>query len=96
MDRVMIPFGTELLILTGEELEVARGRGRDYQRPVPVTPLSDGRLVDVRAVASEFSLPKSTVYEYAKSGRIPSVRVSPKKVRFDLAAVRDALNRKTS
>lgn len=91
-DRVIIPFGSELLVLTEAELTEARRRGRDLMpQAAPALPVEASvALVTAKALASEFSLPVSCIYEYAKAGRIPSVRVG-KHVRFDKRLVRAAL-----
>jgi hypothetical protein len=92
-DRVIIPFGTDVLVFTETELLEARRRGREFmpQATVPATQAEPPvGLVTAKAIAIEFSLPISCVYEYAKGGRIPSVRVG-KHVRFDKRLVRSAL-----
>ena len=92
-DRIMIPFGAEVLVLTETELHEARRRGREFMpvATVPAPPLDENvSLVTAKAIATEFSLPISCIYEYAKGGRIPSVRVG-KHVRFDKRLVRAAL-----
>jgi excisionase family DNA binding protein len=92
-DRVLIPFGSELLVFTESELVEARRRGRELvphasAAPAPATQAAG--LVTAKALATEFSLPVSCIYEYAKAGRIPCVRVG-KHVRFDKQLVRSAL-----
>jgi excisionase family DNA binding protein len=91
-DRVIIPFGTEALVLTEVELAEARRRGREFmpQATEPAARAERAGLVTAKALAAEFSLPVSCIYEYAKAGRIPSVRVG-KHVRFDKHLVRAAL-----
>jgi excisionase family DNA binding protein len=54
------------------------------------SPASVGELVTAKMLAITLSLPVSCIYEYAKAGRIPSVRVG-KHVRFDASQVLTAL-----
>jgi excisionase family DNA binding protein len=92
-DRVLIPFGPEVLVFTEAELAEARQRGRElaaHSNPPPAPAAQSAGLVTAKALASEFSLPVSCIYEYAKAGRIPCVRVG-KHVRFDKHLVRSAL-----
>ncbi len=91
MDRVIVAFGPELLVLTADEFAVARQRGRELTQPeeVAASPASSG-LVTAQDLARSLSLAKSAVYEYAKAGRIPSVRIG-RHIRFDEIAVRKAL-----
>lgn len=92
-DRVIIPFGPELLVLTEAELTEARRRGRALApRPIESVPRTESTvsLVTAKQLASEFNLAVSCIYEYAKAGRIPCVRVG-KHVRFDKHQVRAAL-----
>lgn len=92
-DRIVIPFGPEILVLTEGEFEQARGRGRALREPQTApaaAPTGSSDLVTAGAVAASLSLPKSCIYEYAKAGRIPVVRIG-RHVRFDLAKVRAAL-----
>lgn len=49
------------------------------------------RLVNAKALAVRLSLPISCIYEYARNGRIPSVRAG-KHVRFSPPAVLAALS----
>lgn len=42
-------------------------------------------------LADELQLSKCTIYQMVKRGSIPVVRISCKKFRFDVAAVREAL-----
>lgn len=92
-DRVIIPFGPDVLILTEQEFVQARERGRAMARPVAApsaAPVPCNELVTASKIALELSLPRSCIYEYAKAGRIPSVRVG-KHVRFNTLAVLAAL-----
>jgi excisionase family DNA binding protein len=92
-DRVLIPFGPEILVLTAEEFAQARDRGREISPPreqYRAAATASQSLVRAETIAEQFNLAKSAVYEYAKAGRIPCVRVG-RHVRFDVAAVRSAL-----
>jgi excisionase family DNA binding protein len=92
-DRVLIPFGSEVLVFTETELIEARRRGRElvpHASAPPAPAVQVAGLVTAKALAAEFSLPLSCIYEYAKAGRIPCVRVG-RHVRFDPHLVRSAL-----
>ena len=90
-DRVLVPLpgiGT---------LELDRAVYEAALRPIETTkptatmaaPMAD--LVTAKTIAATLSLPVSCIYEYARAGRIPSVRAG-KHVRFDPAAVLRALS----
>jgi excisionase family DNA binding protein len=87
MTRVIIPLpGIGTLELSREAYEAAL-------RPLAVAPPAvapAGNLVDAKALAEVLSLPVSCIYEYAKAGRIPSVRVG-RHVRFNHLQVLAAL-----
>jgi hypothetical protein len=54
--------------------------------------MSEGDLITAKEVARRLNLRAvSTVWVWAKSGRIPSFRINPRVIRFDWAAVRAAL-----
>lgn len=93
-DRIIIAFGADVLILTEQEFAQARQRGQALIVAPPggtqTTVAKRSELVTARKLALELSLPKSCIYQYAKAGRIPSVRIG-KHVRFDSAAVLAAL-----
>ena len=88
-DRVLIPLpGIGTLELTREAYEAAL---RPLNQPdKPAVTSSTEQLVDVRALSAQLSLPVSCIYEYARAGRIPSVRAG-KHVRFNATAVLAAL-----
>jgi excisionase family DNA binding protein len=90
--HIVIEFCGEPLALTAEEFATARQRGRELlsEPSASVAAAVSPNLVTAKAVAQAMSLPTSTVYEGAKSGRIPCVRVG-RHVRFDVAQVRAAL-----
>ena len=90
-DRVFIPLpGIGTLELTREEYEAAL-------RPIEPAKLDQTRaaarteLVTARALAAQLSLPVSSLYQYAKAGRIPCIRAG-KTVRFSPPAVLAALS----
>lgn len=92
-DRVLIPLpgvGT---------LELPRDVYERHLRPlaalapaaVPAPSQTARALLDAKGVASALSLPVSWVREKARQGAIPSEKAG-RYVRFDLVAVRQALN----
>ena len=92
-DRVILPFGPEILVLTEQEFVQARERGRAMATQPDAPSVAQApckELVTASKLALELSLPKSCVYEYAKAGRIPSVRIG-RHVRFNTQAVLAAL-----
>jgi excisionase family DNA binding protein len=88
-DRVLIPLpgiGT---------LDLDRGTYQTALRPIavpepPALTAEGVELITAKALAAVLSLPVSCLYEYAKAGRIPSVRVG-KHVRFNTVHVLAAL-----
>ena len=88
-DRVLIPLpGLGTLSLTREVYDAAL---------IPNAPIDTRReqgtaesLVSAKALSTALSLPVSCIYEYAKAGRIPSVRVG-RHVRFNQSQVLAAL-----
>jgi excisionase family DNA binding protein len=79
--RVLIPLpGVGTLDLAREVYEAAL---RPIATPAPSAPATENaELVTAKCLAATLSLPVSCLYEYAKAGRIPSVRVG-KHVRFN-------------
>ena len=60
-----------------------------------VTPQSNERreeFLTARQLAQVLQVSESTVRRLAHSGRIPSIRLTPRLVRFHLPSVRDALD----
>ena len=49
-------------------------------------------FLTARQLASILQVSESTVHRLAREGRIPSVRITPRLVRFNLKAVRHALD----
>lgn len=49
-------------------------------------------LVTAKAVAAHYGIHKDTVYRWAREGRIPFHHAGTHRVRFDLAAVVEALD----
>ena len=52
-----------------------------------------GELLTAEELAQKLKVQPTTVQEWARSGRIPSLRLSPKVVRFQLTAVIESLTR---
>ncbi len=88
---VLVPLGTELLVLTRDELDAARTRARDLGLGVSGGDADSERLVDAEQLAQLTSLPKSWLEEAARQNRIPSI-VAGKYRRFSPRAVRAALD----
>jgi excisionase family DNA binding protein len=88
-DRVLIPLpGVGTLSLTREAYEAAL---LPIAAPAPIAAVqSQESLVSAKTLSASLSLPVSCIYEYAKAGRIPSVRVG-RHVRFNHAHVLAAL-----
>ena len=88
-DRVLIPLpGVGTLSLTREAYEAAL---LPIATPAPIAAAtSHEELVNAKVLSASLSLPVSCVYEYAKAGRIPSVRVG-RHVRFNHSQVLAAL-----
>jgi excisionase family DNA binding protein len=88
-DRVLIPLpGIGTLALTNEAYEAAL-------IPIAASELGPGTtvvdsLVSAKDLSQSLSLPISCIYEYAKAGRIPSVRIG-RHVRFNQSQVLAAL-----
>jgi excisionase family DNA binding protein len=84
-DCVLIPLpGVGTLELTREVYEAAL---RPIAAPEPSPAVAErAELVTAKSLAATLSLPVSCLYEYAKAGRIPSVRVG-KHVRFNAVQV---------
>ena len=51
-------------------------------------------LLTAADVAARLNVRPSTITEWRRSGRIPSIRISHKVIRFSMAEVLDALNRR--
>jgi hypothetical protein len=84
-DRIVIPFGPEILVLTEAEFSVARDRGRAMAmpslQPSAAPALSDVDLLSADQAALRFSLPKSWLLEKARQSVIPHRRIG-RYVRF--------------
>jgi excisionase family DNA binding protein len=89
--QIVLP-GVGTLELTREAYDAAL-------RPITTAPATGSapagdqpavRLVNAKVLAGQLSLPVSCIYEYARAGRIPCVRLG-KHVRFSPGAVRAAL-----
>jgi excisionase family DNA binding protein len=89
-DRVLIPLpGIGTLSLTREAYEAALIPNAAPE-PRHDQPAAES-LVSAKSLSAALSLPVSCIYEYAKAGRIPSVRVG-RHVRFNHSQVLAALN----
>lgn len=88
-DHVLIPLpGVGTLSLTREAFEAAL---IPIAAPAPSQAAAVAEsLVSAKTLSSALSLPMSCIYEYAKAGRIPSVRVG-RHVRFNQSHVLEAL-----
>lgn len=88
-DRVLIPFGSEVLVLLPDEFEAARARGRELLQPAPVA-LPSAELVDAAEMARRSGKPASWWMRQARERRVPFRRLG-RSVRFEpdtaLAAV---------
>lgn len=94
-DRVLIPLpGIGTLALSAEAYQAALAEGlRLSVSPAasPAATASDGEpLLNAGELARVLNLPKSCVYEKARIGEFPSVRVG-KHVRFRRSAVLEAI-----
>lgn len=54
---------------------------------------ANGSLLTARELAAELGVGWETVLRWARAGRIPAVRLSARVVRFELAAVLEAVER---
>jgi excisionase family DNA binding protein len=88
---IALTVGSELALFTQAEVLEACRRGREFTKPIERHAASAAEaLLDADQLAAILNLPKSCVYERARTGAIPSVRVG-KHVRFDRVAVMRAL-----
>jgi excisionase family DNA binding protein len=89
-DRIVIPFGPEILVLTDAEFSVARDRGRAMAMPslqpsaAPPPSGGDADLLTADQAALRFALPKSWLLEKARQDLIPHRRIG-RYVRFSPA-----------
>ena len=92
-DRVLIVVGVGLVLDLPREVFNAHlvPVYADAPQQAASTPPSVPQLMTAKTLGRFLSLPTSTVYELARSKKIPSVRVG-KTVRFDPTAVRAALS----
>ena len=94
-DRVVIPFGARYLVLDAATFEAALNAGDAYVRAETVTTATtECELVDAKEIARRFALKPAAVLRYARDGVIPTVKVG-RLVRFDVSAVRAALDKMT-
>src|ERR1700726_2664442 len=88
-DRVLIPLpGIGTLSMTREQYEAALIPNAPAE--IPREQPAAQSLVSAKSLSTALSLPVSCIYEYAKAGRFPSVRVG-RHVRFNLSQVLAAL-----
>ncbi len=89
-DRVVIPFGTDVLVLTEAEFAQARARGREFadagQGSRPSASEAGPALLDAEALEEATGVPARWWMDMAREHRVPSRRIG-KFVRFDLAEV---------
>jgi len=93
-DRVLIPLpGIGTLELPREVYEAALRPILAPQLAAASPPSSSAtELVTAKVLAARLSLPLSSIYEYARAGKIPCSRArDSKRVLFDPAAVLQAL-----
>jgi excisionase family DNA binding protein len=92
-DRVILPLvGIGTLVLDGDVYRAALEAGAAMTAsasPAPATTDSEP-LIDARELSRSLNLPKSCIYEKARTCAIPSVRVG-KHVRFQRSRVLEAL-----
>lgn len=69
-----------------------RRAGRGGSRPVSPVTLDTAPLRDASYVAGRLGIPQKTVLQYARDGRLPSVRIG-KHVRFVSADLDEAIAR---
>ncbi len=67
---------------------------RERRTVTHAEPEPTNQLLDAKALGERLEVPETHVREQARQGRIPSIRVG-RYVRFDEAAVRAALGKKT-
>lgn len=90
-DLVLIPLpGVGTLELTREAYEAALRPIEPARQSSTGVEIPATELVTAKALAAQLSLPRSSVYEFARAGRIPCVRAG-KHVRFSPPAVLAAL-----
>jgi len=73
-DRIAIPFGAEILVLTSEEFAQARERGRAMSvAPSPAASSADEPLLDSEELAAALHVPVTWIEQAARELRIPSM-----------------------
>ena len=91
MSDVLIPFGSEFLLLSGEQFQEALSRGRmlfpQADRP---SEHGDHEVLDADGMAQATQIPASWFLEQARQKKIPHIRAG-KYVRFRLPEVLDSL-----
>lgn len=64
------------------------------EAPLPTT--ATERTLTAPEMARVLRLPLSSVYELARTGTIPCMRISPRRIRFDRHQVLDALRERAA
>jgi len=91
VDFVIIPFGTEVLVLDHGAFEEARQRGRELMPPpAPPSPVSASEILDAADMEVRTGIPASWFLEQARRNAIPHIRAG-KYVRFKLEETLSAL-----
>ena len=95
-DRVVIPFGARYLVLDERAFQAALTAGDAYVGGgATVADVSEATgLVDANEIAKRFDLKANAVMRLARDGDIPAVKIN-RLVRFDVGAVRSALEKMT-
>lgn len=96
IDRIVIAFGPEVLVLTADEFAQARERGRAMVAPPIAAPTAPAAsLVDADALEKATGVPARWWMDQARVHRVPHRRIG-RFVRFDLTEVMacDAVRRR--
>lgn len=95
-DRVVIPFGARYLVLDAATFRDALTAGDAFVATATdvATTATQSELVDANEIAKRFDLKANAVMRLARYGKIPAVKIN-RLVRFDVAAVRSALEKLT-
>lgn len=90
--KVIIPFGSEYLVLSHEQFEEARRRGRELMPPdIGSAPVPEpAEILDAGGMETRTGIPASWFLEQARRGTVPHLRAG-KYVRFNLSEALNAL-----
>jgi len=83
---IIIPFGSNYLVLEDDEFEAARQRGQRLMPPIPPSVNGAVQIVDAAGAETAAGVPSSWWLEAARRGDVPHIRRG-KYVRFDLVEV---------